>query len=1362
MPNSKTIVEEYLSGKDWRVKENSNSIFSFGGLNKYLSGEVSKDYWLRSVYPEYISKEYVDGAMHIHDLGGLSIYTYFGKESIIIKDSSGKILLTSFQSLYDSLSEKERCVNSIDDVWQIEVSGYKVLDKDGWVNINKLTRKAKHRNMKFIKNEQGRSVIVTDNHPMLVTDGISDAVSEKESGLIKVNTDYLYSPDIVKLLKNENLFCTNELDLLQLMPDTIGRDIVYANGYPIKEMRDDNSVSVIHLASQQIPRIFKLTKEMGFVVGFAIAEGSFAFEGGSQCGTISIKNKSKYDVDRVVSSMLDAGCPCTVTFDAASDIYTIYIANRLFVYVFRTILGLTGKSVDKNLPENILQFNKDFVDGVISGIIDGDGCGNSTQITIRVASRLMLNQIATLLPFFGLFGRDRRIEGQGTTHYYNGKTLTQNYPIYGLAFRKQEYNLSSSKYNKIDVSKSHWRTEELDCWSKVLNVEDVNIPDDYIYDITTSSSTLLVNGMYNHNCCGYSLQTILMKGVRGVPNIPTSKPAKHFDSVLNQISNLITVFQNEIMGAVALNSFDTLLAPFIKKDCLKYEDIKQSMQNFLFSINSNSRAGSEPAFSNLTFDLTPPEDLLDEYAIIGGELESFTYRKCQQEMDLLNKVFFELMLEGDSEGKLFAYPIPTYNIHSRFDWDNPNNKLLWEMAGKYGTPYFANFLNSDLDVRDIRSMCCRLSLNLNELKKKNGGLFGAGDSTGCYDDKTEILTKENGWIKFKDLTTNHTIFTLSENDKIEEKKPYKIFEYDYNGELIHFNTSRFDLLVTPNHNMLVKTKHDGKKKFVRADEFKQFQHSIPKCGNWVGKNVEYFELPEISNSWKAGEHYGERGYVREPIKIPMDVWVDFLGWFISEGSYDDESYAQSHGYRTVITQRKNTEEVEIVLNKLPFTWVKYGDQYIICNKQLWSYLKQFGHCYDKFIPNEIKELDKKYLQILYNSLMSGDGSINKTTGQHTYYTSSKILADDVQEIIVKLGHMCSIRSRNRKQIHIDGRTHDTQVCYEISSTKSENFYIKDCGIAKENYCGKVYCCEVENHTMLVRRNNKATWCGNSIGVVTINLPRIGYESNTEEEFFSRLDYLMTVAKDSLEIKRDWLQENIINTHAIPAFMEYVGTIDNHFSTIGDIGKNEMCLNFLGKDILSDEGKRFAEKVGDFFRNKLIAFQEETGHLYNYEASPSESTCYRLAKKDKETYPEIITQGEGKDIYYTNSCHIPVKLIESIDKTFSHQDSLQTQYTGGTVIHIYLDGAITGEQAKSVIKNVCYNYRTPYVSLSPISRYCDEHGYVKEIVDKCPICKKRLKKYQRITGYLRCIDNFNKGKAQEFKDRAQLSSTKLGE
>ena len=509
-------------------------------------------------------------------------------------------------------------------------------------------------------------------------------------------------------------------------------------------------------------------------------------------------------------------------------------------------------------------------------------------------------------------------------------------------------------------------------------------------------------------CTGYSLKDILMKGVRGVPNIPTSAPAKHFDSILNQCANLVTVFQNEIMGAVAFNGFDTLLAPFVKQDRLSYAEVKQSMQNFVFSVNSNSRAGAEPAFFNLTFDLTPPADMMDEYCVIGGELVSFTYGSCQREIDLINRVFFEIMLEGDAEGKLFAYPIPTYNIHSRFDWDNPNNKLLWEMAGKYGTPYFANFVNSDLDISDVRSMCCRLRLDLTELRHRNGGLFGAGDSTG------------------------------------------------------------------------------------------------------------------------------------------------------------------------------------------------------------------------------------------------------------------------------------------------------------------------------------------------------------SIGVVTINLPRIAYESKGDKEsFYALLDYYLGFAKDSLEIKREWLQANVIDTKLIPAYMEYVGTINNHFSTIGVLGMNEMCENFMGKNILDNEAHAFCVEVGEHIRQKLLEFQEETGHLFNYEATPAESTCYRLALLDKKKYPDIITQGEGNDVYYTNSCHIPVKDIVDINTTFKHQEDLQSQFTGGTVIHCYLKGAIPGEHAKKIVKAMFDNYRVPYMSLSPISRYCDEHGYIVDITNKCPTCKKRLKLFQRITGYLRCIDNFNRGKAAEFEDRVQL-------
>lgn len=510
-------------------------------------------------------------------------------------------------------------------------------------------------------------------------------------------------------------------------------------------------------------------------------------------------------------------------------------------------------------------------------------------------------------------------------------------------------------------------------------------------------------------CCGFSLRDVLKKGVCGVPNIPVSAPAKHLDSALNQLANLITVWQNEIMGAVALNSFDTLLAPFVKKDKLTYDQVKQDIQNFIYSINSNSRGGAEPAFSNLTFDLTPTEDIIDDLVIIGGKYGDFTYRDCQKEMDLINRAFFEVMLNGDSQGKLFAYPIPTYNIHKRFDWDNPNNDMLWEMAGKYGTPYFANFINSDMDVSDVRSMCCRLRLDLSELRRRNGGLFGAGDSTG------------------------------------------------------------------------------------------------------------------------------------------------------------------------------------------------------------------------------------------------------------------------------------------------------------------------------------------------------------SIGVVTINLPRLGYEHKGDKEgFFKALDRYLDIAKDSLTIKRQWLQENIMDTKAIPAFIEYVGTLNNHFSTIGIVGENECCVNFMDKDILSDEGKAFALEIGEHIRKRLVEFQNETGVLFNFEATPAESTCYRFALKDRKDYPDIFTQGHGEDCYYTNSCHIPVKDVKTINDTFAHQQDLQCQFTGGTVIHCYLEGAISGSQAKAIVREMNRKYKVPYMSLSPISRYCPDHGYIKEHVDVCPKCGKPLSKYQRITGYLRCIDNFNRGKRAEFEDRKQIN------
>ncbi|HAT4162867.1 TPA: ribonucleoside triphosphate reductase [Clostridium perfringens] len=555
---------------------------------------------------------------------------------------------------------------------------------------------------------------------------------------------------------------------------------------------------------------------------------------------------------------------------------------------------------------------------------------------------------------------------------------------------------SLNKHIIAEVSKDYWLNE---VYKDKRIIDAYKNGDMHIHDL----------GGLTLYCCGYSLRNIILMGVQGIPNIPTSSPAKHFDAILNQIANLVTIYQNEIMGAVAFNSFDTLLAPYIKKDNLTYEEVKQNLQNFIFSINSNSRAGAEPAFTNITFDLFPPKDLENDPALIGDKIQEFTYKECQKEMDMLNKAFYELMNEGDYNGRPFSYPIPTYNINSNFDFDNPNNDMLFEMTGKFGYPYFANFVNSDMDQSDVRSMCCRLNLDLRELRKRNGGLFGSGDSTG------------------------------------------------------------------------------------------------------------------------------------------------------------------------------------------------------------------------------------------------------------------------------------------------------------------------------------------------------------SIGVVTINLPRLAYKhKNNEKEFFNALKEILIIAKDSLEKKRKWLNDNIINKDMLPAFSTYVGTLKNHFSTIGIVGLNEMCENFNGNNILTEEGMEFSIKVCNFIREELINFQEETGNLYNFEATPAESTCYRLAKKDVEDFEDIIVRGGREYPYYTNSCHMPPNEVKNLKQLFDHQDKLQVLFTGGTVVHIYCDGAISGEKAKHIVKTVCKKYRTPYVSISPLNRYCEEHGYVKERVEECPICSKKLDLYQRITGYLRKVEFFNDGKKSEFKDRNQLS------
>ena len=510
-------------------------------------------------------------------------------------------------------------------------------------------------------------------------------------------------------------------------------------------------------------------------------------------------------------------------------------------------------------------------------------------------------------------------------------------------------------------------------------------------------------------CAGWSLKELLYEGFNGVSGKVESNPPKHLSTALMQMVNFLGTLQNEWAGAQAFSSFDTYLAPFVRKDNLSYDDVKQAIQMFVFNLNVASRWGGQTPFTNITLDWTVPEDMKDKNVVFAGKAVEEKYGDYQKEMDMINKAFLEVMLEGDATGRIFTFPIPTYNITEDFNWDSENANLLFEMTAKYGIPYFQNFVNSNLKPSDVRSMCCRLQLDLRELKARTGGLFGSGEKTG------------------------------------------------------------------------------------------------------------------------------------------------------------------------------------------------------------------------------------------------------------------------------------------------------------------------------------------------------------SIGVVTINLPRIGYLSSTKNEFFGRLEYLMDLAKESLETKRKIVKRNMKNG-LLPYSKRYLGSLDGHFNTIGLVGMNEALLNFMGSNIGSNKGKEFAEEVLKFMRNKITDYQEDTGHIYNLEASPAEGTSYRLAKIDKEQYPEIITQGE-EEPYYTNSSQLPVHYTEDIFEVLENQDDLQTKYNGGTVLHIFLgeDGP-DREATKKLVKKVAHNYSIPYYTISPTFSVCEEHGYFKGEQAKCPECGEPTEVYSRVVGYYRPVKLWNKGKKEEFKERKEFDVT----
>ena len=547
--------------------------------------------------------------------------------------------------------------------------------------------------------------------------------------------------------------------------------------------------------------------------------------------------------------------------------------------------------------------------------------------------------------------------------------------------------------NSGAITANYWLSEVYD--DEIANAH--RNADIHIHDLS----------MLTGYCAGWSLKQLIKEGLGGVPGKITSAPASHLATLCNQMVNFLGIMQNEWAGAQAFSSFDTYLAPFVKVDNLSYDQVKKCVESYIYGVNTPSRWGTQAPFSNITLDWTVPADLAELNAIVGGKEMPFKYKDCKAEMDMVNRAFIETMIEGDANGRGFQYPIPTYSITRDFDWsETENNKLLFEMTAKYGTPYFSNYINSDMEPSDVRSMCCRLRLDLRELRKKSGGYFGSGESTG------------------------------------------------------------------------------------------------------------------------------------------------------------------------------------------------------------------------------------------------------------------------------------------------------------------------------------------------------------SIGVVTINMPRIAYLAEDEADFYRRLDHMMDVSARSLKIKREVITK-LLNEGLYPYTRRYLGTFSNHFSTIGLIGMNEVGLNakWLRADMTHEATQKFSAEVLDHMRERLSDYQEMYGDLYNLEATPAESTTYRFAKHDKKRFPEIITASSGATPYYTNSSHLPVSYTEDVFDALSIQDELQTRYTSGTVFHAFLGERLPDwKAAATLVRKIAENYKLPYYSISPTYSVCKDHGYIAGEEFVCPECGNNTEVYSRITGYYRPVQNWNDGKAQEYKER----------
>lgn len=814
-------------------------------------------------------------------------------------------------------------------------------------------------------------------------------------------------------------------------------------------------------------------------------------------------------------------------------------------------------------------------------------------------------------------------------------------------------------------------------------------------------------------CCGHSLRALLQEGFAGVPGKTSAKPPKHLSAALGQMANFLGTMQNEWAGAQAFSSFDTFLAPFVKADNLNYNQVKQLLQEFIYCCGTSSRWGGQTVFSNITLDIKCPEDLKDKPVLIGGVDTGTTYKDYQAEMDVINLALLDVMSAGDKDGRPFTFPIPTYNITNEWEWDTPVANKIFEVTAKYGYPYFSNYMSSDMKPSDVRSMAFVGSQNI-IYKDKFGRVS-----------KNELRHLVNNWLNAEEGSKPEYSF-LMDGKFVKVTEMFKIPYKDYgqivevtldNGYVEKFSIDHKCAVLTP-RGIETKLAQDLTSSDVFVLSAKPWNCS--DIGDYeTGRIVGYF----LAEGWKRdNEVYFSINIKREDVVNNIVKFFNRLGSRTSVDRNEETSSFIVHVYGRTAVGLVNmyVDGVDALSKRIQCSvWdtsddfrrgvlegyvdtdgsIENGNIAHTTNKNLIEDLKYLGSSVGKIFKQSVNKNNTRYFK-------EDKSDLEKFT---SYKLSTYTCEQSNYGYHVPVKSICIVDTR-------------AEYVYNFTVDTKEHLVQLPTGVISHQCCRL----RLDLRELLKKGNGlfgSAEQTG-SIGVVTLNMARLGYlHKGDMDGLLQHVKELCEIAKDSLEVKREFLTARL-EAGFYPFTKRWIGTYRNFFSTIGVNGLNEMIRNFTNdaEDITTEFGQDMAEDVLNFIRDLMVDFQKTTGHLYNLEATPAEGATTRFARADKKLYEDIIQAGTDAAPYYTNSSQLPVGYTDDIFTALDLQERLQTKYTGGTVLHLYMSQKISsGEMCKQIVKKVLTNYRVPYISITPVFSICPKHGYIAGEHKFCPIC-----------------------------------------